>query len=62
VLFRSLSGWGRLAAGGIDVHIVPGNHFTMMREPFVEALAARLRACIDETLPAFAATASPLAL
>jgi amino acid adenylation domain-containing protein len=41
-------GWARLAPAGVDVHVVPGNHFTMMREPFVEALAARLRRCIDE--------------
>ncbi len=45
-------GWARLAAGGVDVHVVAGNHFTMMREPFVEALAERLRGCIDETLRA----------
>jgi amino acid adenylation domain-containing protein len=46
----SSHGWAPLAAGGVDVHIVPGNHFTMMREPFVEALAERLRLCINETL------------
>jgi amino acid adenylation domain-containing protein len=45
-----LMGWGRLATGGIDRHTVPGNHFTMMKEPFVEALAERLRACVDEAL------------
>jgi thioesterase domain-containing protein len=43
-------GWAPLAGGGVDVHVVPGNHFTMMREPFVEALAERLRDCINETL------------
>ncbi|HXQ71600.1 MAG TPA: thioesterase domain-containing protein, partial [Pyrinomonadaceae bacterium] len=42
--------WARLATEGVDVHIVPGNHFSIMREPFVEALAERLRGCIDETL------------
>jgi thioesterase domain-containing protein len=43
-----LKGWGRLAAGGVDVHVVPGGHFSMMREPHAEALAERLRACIEE--------------
>jgi thioesterase domain-containing protein len=43
-------GWTRLAADGVDVHVVPGNHFSMMREPFVETVAERLRGCIDETL------------
>ena len=45
-------GWAQLAAEGVDVHVVPGNHFSVMREPFVEALAERLRGCIDETLRA----------
>ena len=43
-------GWARLASDGVDVHVVPGNHFSMMREPFVETLAERLRGCIDDTL------------
>jgi amino acid adenylation domain-containing protein len=47
-----LLGWGRLAAGGVDMHVVPGDHFTMMREPFVTALAERLRGCMDEALRA----------
>jgi thioesterase domain-containing protein len=46
----SSHGWAPLAAGGVDVHVVPGNHFTMMREPFVEALAERLRNCINDAL------------
>jgi thioesterase domain-containing protein len=45
----SSHGWAALASE-VDVHVVPGNHFTMMREPFVEALAERLSVCINETL------------
>jgi amino acid adenylation domain-containing protein len=45
-------GWGKLAAGGIDLHVVPGGHFSMMREPHAEVLAGRLRACVMEALGA----------
>jgi amino acid adenylation domain-containing protein len=32
-------GWNRLATGGVQVHFVPGDHFTMLREPNVQTLA-----------------------
>jgi thioesterase domain-containing protein len=38
-------GWGRLA-GSVDVHFVPGLHHTMVKEPHIQVLAARLRECI----------------
>jgi amino acid adenylation domain-containing protein len=41
-------GWNELSAGGVEVHVVPGNHYTMLRQPHVQVLAARLRACLDE--------------
>ena len=41
-------GWGRLAAGGLDIRIVPGNHLGMLQEPHVRVLAEQLRACLDE--------------
>lgn len=41
-------GWRTLAAGGLDIVRVPGNHESMLREPHVsvlaQSLAARLRA------------------
>jgi thioesterase domain-containing protein len=40
-------GWGRLAAGGLDVRIIPGNHLGMLQEPHVRVLAAQLRVCLD---------------
>jgi thioesterase domain-containing protein len=40
-------GWGELA-DRVDVHVVPGDHYTMMREPNVHVLAERLRACLRE--------------
>jgi thioesterase domain-containing protein len=42
-------GWARLAKGGVDVYFVPGNHDTMVEEPNVETVAARLRACLDQS-------------
>jgi aspartate racemase len=39
--------WGKLAAGGVEVHDVPGDHATMMEEPHVRILAEHLRACLS---------------
>jgi thioesterase domain-containing protein len=41
-------GWDEWAAQGVDVHVVPGNHATMVYKPHVEVLANRLRACLDQ--------------
>lgn len=40
-------GWGTLAGGGVEVVDVPGSHDTILREPYIGALAGRLRACLD---------------
>ncbi|MDP9119995.1 MAG: amino acid adenylation domain-containing protein [Acidobacteriota bacterium] len=39
-------GWGELAAHGVEVHELPGNHFSMLRPPHVAALAGELRSCL----------------
>lgn len=39
-------GWGDWADGGVEVHMVPGNHANMMYQPHVGALAAALTACL----------------
>jgi amino acid adenylation domain-containing protein len=39
-------GWGRLAQGGVDVHVVPGKHETVLREPNVRRLAEELKKCL----------------
>ncbi|MCP4661078.1 MAG: hypothetical protein GY856_37220 [bacterium] len=36
-------GWGELAQGGVEAYEIPGDHYSMLREPDVEALAERLR-------------------
>jgi thioesterase domain-containing protein len=40
-------GWGTLTSGEIEIHRVPGNHFTIVREPNVRSLAEQLADCIN---------------
>jgi thioesterase domain-containing protein len=40
-------GWGQLTTEGVEVHEIPGDHFSILQEPGVEILAAHLRAQID---------------
>jgi amino acid adenylation domain-containing protein len=42
--------WGKLAAA-VDVHFVPGQHHTMVKEPHVQVLAQQLRLCLRQTDP-----------
>jgi aspartate racemase len=39
-------GWGELALGGVEVYEVPGDHASLVKEPHVQVLAARLSACL----------------
>ncbi|NKQ37394.1 MAG: amino acid adenylation domain-containing protein [Chloroflexi bacterium] len=41
-------GWGELALGGVTVLETPGDHLSMIQEPHAPALAAQLRAFLDE--------------
>jgi amino acid adenylation domain-containing protein len=41
-------GWRRMAAGGFDLHIVPGTHTSMREEPHVAELAKKLKSCLDQ--------------
>jgi thioesterase domain-containing protein len=38
-------GWGKLAAA-VDVHFVPGQHHSMVKEPHVQVLARKLNECL----------------
>ncbi len=40
-------GWGLFAAGGLEVHDVPGDHTGILKEPNVQVMAAKLRACLE---------------
>ena len=39
--------WRELAAGELDVRVVPGDHSQVLKEPHVQALARQLRECLD---------------
>ena len=41
-------GWVNLAAGGLQIHEVPGNHITMHFPPHVQAIAEQLKAYLVE--------------
>jgi acyl transferase domain-containing protein len=42
--------WGPHTTQGVRVEIVPGDHDSMVLEPNVRVLAARLQACLDEAM------------
>ena len=48
---RPDSGWGRLAKGGVRVHQVPGDHYSILTAPGVDVLAERLRGLLHGTRP-----------
>nr|QEO74679.1 condensation domain-containing protein [uncultured bacterium] len=41
--------WRNVAADGVEVHVVPGDHYTMLREPAVQVMAEWLKVCIELT-------------
>jgi thioesterase domain-containing protein/acyl carrier protein len=42
------AGWSRVASGGLDHVVAPGDHRSMLREPQVGVLAERLAALLDD--------------
>ena len=40
-------GWSELAPGGLEIHDVPGDTFSMLQEPHIRVLTEKLKACID---------------
>ncbi len=36
-------GWRRLATGGMEIHLLPGDHYSLLKAPYVESLAELLR-------------------
>jgi len=42
--------WRKLAAGGVDVHTIPGDHTNMVWDPQAQSFAAKLRECINKAL------------
>jgi thioesterase domain-containing protein len=42
-----LQRWREVAPGGMQLHVIPGNHLAIIEEPNVQVLADTLRSCID---------------
>jgi thioesterase domain-containing protein/acyl carrier protein len=43
----SALGWQHLSAKPVEIHVIPGNHYTMLARPNVQVLADELRNCLD---------------
>ncbi len=44
--------WETSSGAAVVAHVAPGNHFSLLREPDVQVLAAHLRACLKSREPA----------
>jgi hybrid polyketide synthase/nonribosomal peptide synthetase FtdB len=44
---RAERSWRRAGVAGVDVHVVPGRHDTMLREPHLLGVAEQLRVCLS---------------
>lgn len=42
-------GWSSWAAGELETYTIPGNHYSMMREPGVDCLTNKLVTCLHKT-------------
>jgi thioesterase domain-containing protein len=42
------NGWSGFAAGGVEIHDIPGHHGAIVREPRARILVRELNACLDE--------------
>ena len=45
-----LLGWGQRTSHDVHVYDIPGGHSSMLQEPNVRVLAARMQAYLDEAL------------
>ena len=52
-------GWGRLALGEVEIHDVPGDHATLVKEPHVRFLAEKLSACLTRVQEEYAGCGGP---
>ncbi|GAA6623076.1 thioesterase domain-containing protein [Scytonema sp. NUACC26] len=43
-----LLGWGNLITSAIDLHHIPGSHFTLLKEPHVRVVAEKLKDCLEK--------------
>ena len=43
-------GWSKWATGGVEIRMVPGDHYNMIKEPHVRALAAQLNDVVRKSM------------
>jgi amino acid adenylation domain-containing protein len=43
-------GWRKIVTGPVDIRVVPGDHYNMIKEPQVKKLVQELSACIDHAV------------
>jgi amino acid adenylation domain-containing protein len=43
-------GWSEFSSEPVEIHHIPGSHFTLLTEPHVEVLAARLKGCLERSV------------
>jgi amino acid adenylation domain-containing protein len=44
-------GWHGLAIGGLEIQHVPGDHFGLLKEPYVRVTAQKLQSCLQQFQP-----------
>jgi thioesterase domain-containing protein len=45
--FQADLGWSNWAGGGVEIKTIPGNHVSMLHEPYIRTLGAQLQAALD---------------
>ncbi len=58
ISYDPIEDWRTLANDGVEVHIVPGDHYTMLREPAVLVTAEWLKVCLNITQTLAAASST----
>ena len=48
IRYAPQGGWDGLALGGVEIHDVPGDHGSILKEPNLQILAEKLKACLDK--------------
>ncbi|MCL4281054.1 MAG: hypothetical protein KJZ58_02210 [Flavobacteriales bacterium] len=43
-------GWRGLVKGPLDIHVLPGDHYSLIKDPEVQRLVKELSTCIDRAL------------
>lgn len=50
LIIDPLLGWGKIPEAGLDIYDVPGTHKSILLEPNVSVLAAKVKSCLEKAL------------